>query len=823
MQSTTYNELLKGTKSLSNDDIAAIKSTLKSTKTPANGIKGRHAILYLLMHMYNRQEAVIDDEIVKILYDLLNEDDTNTHAILGLFRAMAKEEIVRPYFEKYLGSQDEVDKVGINFCLMAPKGINIKNKTLKAMAELSDPKLILKALKKHKHEINKHLLNSFFESIKAGILGETNLNTKFYCEDKSIINLTTFRILGELNEILCRCEPKLMDLETPEIDEKYAHFIVSFMVDKQTILEGYRILENFVGDLFNALETISDSERIKNKQILKEDQEFILVLLKGLNIMCGIQELRINFIRFIPTLVYATNSKLCYKTKGLIYEILSKMEEGMAVIEKCLRVQRVFSQERIYSDLVAEMAEGEFYLIPGFLKLCLRLSTTKEVQDFAIAAISSEDPKIVFLSLRILNLEGGETKLGVDCLKHIRETITRKKDHNNRDITQSTVCNEFISYCLKNPIPGLLRHVGLINAIFLTPSSHFFKFIRTFSFEDIAIYLNEAIFERISENRTEGLEYLNDGCKENREFCRFVILHRRLINEFITSGRIILSIWNSVMEQCMDEVYDLIRNGDIRIEPEISPEYFEIQSKMLIYGIMTSKEESLSNKTDIGLISHNDVIRHYQTRENGENLLKSYCQYLKCRIINNENVEIELKELIQYKAESIYDLLGYYKICVSNNISTDSLDDIGVKSYAMNNLSDITPEYFLLHFERCNPFEKYLLLFGVGLRILEKGSPIQLVEIINRELTRLINLNLKGKENVCLFKLCLLILSMLDNVDSSIKIIRNINLADMEEEIVDLCVRVNARNLINGGTSNLDMYWLKKSKLWDQIRELLEV
>lgn len=759
------------------EDINLIKNTLSMDKKDPTLLELQGIVVEMIIFLKNSLLSFVDEEMVSLLFKLLvRENEATFENILRIF-SKTKSERLEELLKSHLEASDKVDRVSINLSILSKSTINWKNNELRLLNAMENDLITLNVLKTYKGWIKKPC----FEILYSKMSLEKPLKV-------------SYKMFAEINEVLMHKNIDAMNYDIG-YDEEYVGFIYSLMVDEETYTIAYEKLysNGFFSSLFNALQSLVKLYSIEEKAILPEDIAYIEILLKIIcklvdrKYMSSLSEIRYKFFSFADTFTEVLRIKLPLNLKKLIYEILAHLSGGEEIGQKIQDfLNSGYIKKNAYIDFEYERLCDNFECSTKLLFLCLGLSYVPDLIEFALHVISSENPQIAVLALRIFKALSFKNIPG-NIHRYLREACYKDK----------MVAQEVIDYSIE--LKCVIPNVELTKTVMAVESERFFDYVALF--QDFSVYLNADFLGRLLDNKKQGLMYLR-SC--NEDVIRFVTMHREWFNGFVKGEsdievqKLVLEMYSNMVSLSRFLEFSFSDDSKI-ILPELYCGFlFKIFSTCLLYCFYN----------DIDLKPY--ILEETKVHEED---LEEYCMYMKCKLVSELNVNIGF--IVQnYTCRPVDDLVGFYRTCGKSI----KFEPLSLKNRILEGKKD--NNVFIKNYEACPKFEKYIMFNVVDLEDLERNyaSKKEFERILKQEFDKFRVEGLSSKENVLIARNLLVIALLLDNIDPIIRTINDISV--LPESLVDLAVSVSIKNLCNGGTSYVKSV-LKRGKPEMQAKFLL--
>ncbi|EPR79739.1 hypothetical protein SLOPH_2349 [Spraguea lophii 42_110] len=745
-------------------------------------------------------QNIIDSQVFKQMVDICLERITYPQEEQSRIRKLKKEmdNIVidiclkmrsRNIYEvmnEYLQKEEINESLGVCFLLLTDT--QPKNKKLRILKNLEPKEELVEVLKEISGNLRKEFLNILFISLRDKI--------------KSVNDRIYILALIEINKILKREDTKMLEfleknINKIEHDYIFIELLKTLIYEEESRIRALKILNNsnILDDVFNALETIQNLNRIEVKEIRPEDSKMISTTL---SVLYKIKE-EVIIQRHIELLIHSIKLSISTEIKKEILKNLSLIS-----VSELNRIEElIFSylDSTAYEIFEGEKRKNNFYFTEGFLILCnnyiknmneAQINLSEEIIKYSTFTMISGNEELIKYTLQMIFELKNKKMQKIGYYEILKYTVFLKEILSDNEILESLL--EFFSK-EKNTIK--IFDISFIMNISYYSSINFYKFISTFPIEEISPYFTIEFLDQLAINKEEGIKYFIENSKEintskfikrNIEwFNRFIIDSNE---EYILEG--IIKIYNNVQNNYNDIKFNLLddnnaenidmkdfnKNDNIdknNIDKKINnifllpriynDEFFEIFTKITL--LTGEIEESLKN-------IHPGLIR---------NCIKGYSSFIKSRIIIRDNVEQEIKDLLNSELP-VDDLLAFYKLWYKIPVFTNSYSKL---SYQII-LSSKNDELFLTYFPESTIFEKYLLF-----SVLEKPSN-EIKYLIQNEIIHILEIKEKSKEEIILLEACYYGLLHFNDIEEVMVLI---NALVKESNYILLLLSI--KNILNGG------------------------
>jgi hypothetical protein len=270
-------------------------------------------------------------------------------------------------------------------------------------------------------------------------------------------------------------------------------------------------------------------------------------------------------------------------------------------------------------------------------------------------------------------------------------------------------------------------------------------------------------------------------------------------------------MYDYVTDLCTSEVEISIvsrEKNSFMIPTLFTSHFFNTFSRMLLYSYFVKKDghtNYLLKKTDVPL---------------EEDMIESYCRYLKCRLVVGDNIEGHIMDLLALKEnKAVEDLLGFYRSTRKSELQWSIQKYQTRKGEILNRLGTYDNSLFISCFEKASGLEKFLLFFILDKKRIigrkERKENEEIQRLIHDEVVKLASYgNLFQGENGLILRGCFSILLLFSNIENTLRVLKDV---DIPDSFVDLFVRLNLRNMINGGQECLDLSILRRASVDLQI------
>lgn len=759
------------------EDIKLIKNTLAMDPKEQIVSQLQGVVVDIIIFLEETHISFVDDEMVASLFKLLlKEDECTFEGILRLFSGLKSQSLCE-LVKAYLENCDKADKVSVNLSIMNQRQLAWKSKELMILNNMENEAVTANVLKAYKDQIARPCLEILYSKLSK------KEPTKVF-----------YKIFSEINEVLKHKNVNLMSCN-PEHDEDYVRFICSLIVDEETCTIAYErlYLSGVFSSLFNAMQSLAKLHKIEEKAILPEDVVYIEALLR---VICKLvdrkyantlEEIRSKFYGFVDAFLEVIATKLPLNLKRLIYEALSHLC-GTSHINRKIQdfLNSGYIKRNAYVDFEYERLCANFDCTAQLLFLCLGLSYVPELLDFAIHSLSSESPAVSIYALKIFRTLRFK-ELGGCSHKYLREACYK----DNR------VAQEIIDYCVE--MQHVIPSVELTKAIMAVDTRNFFDYVALF--KDFSIYLNPDFLGRLLDDKKGGIGYLK-CC--NEEIARFVVANKRWFNNFAMREedpeiqKLLLEMYSNIA--CISRIVDFsFDNESAIILPRMyCAPLFKIFSQCMLHCFYNSMDFKKYLIPDV------------RVREED---LEDYCTYVKCKIVVGADININF--VIQnYGGPYVDDLVGFYRACGGKA----NFEPLCLKNRILEGKKDNS--IFFRNYESSSKFERFIMFNIVNTEELAQSYATQRAfeRILKIEFNRFRTEGLETKENLLLARNCMLLLLLLENIDSIVRIIDDISV--LPDSLSELAVSVSVKNLCNGGTAYVHST-AKKGNIEMQARLLL--
>lgn len=587
---------------------------------------------------------------------------------------------------------------------------------------------------------------------------------------------------------------ELLKKRRPEYTPEYLGFVASLILGKESAEIAYEKLAPLFDDLEYALSVLASSSRVEEKLVQPKDEVMIEYALACMSRL--VEYKSINFYKFLQNFQAVLKMRISGRIKGSIYEILcyyvsdkdvyvEQVVECRAEIEKELRSREFFllprlvrfinayqRREAFETELLAQGKSIGSPYVRGAVDSGARLSAenagntggavrkaglhTEELLDYKVFGLRSEDPDTV--------IECFDSPIAPETLSlnsvHIRNAIIKDK----------RVIEKIVAYQVANK--AAIEDISIINMILCTSCREFFAYARLF--DDFSFYMNGDVLERISDNLSEGIDWLIEAY--NREIGLFVLRNCTYFNDMLRANRWaqarLLVVYERILNENLGAVDILVAAGGSESadtflvfdddESVLNDEFFRVFTKQLLYA---------------KFIQGTDCSRFVLK---GKYLHPGAALYLKAKLVAGFDILPDIRFMKANLADTD-DIAGYLRIINGSTIepgqgsaqlSQNILMNFGVKDSL----------YFLKNFGSSSDLEKFVLFFSLD----HANKDVE--AIIKDEVMR----SLKSPNKVYL-TMCILQLFKCRDIDNILKILEK-NFSDKE-----LLFKLNIHNIIQGG------------------------
>ncbi|KAM0688214.1 hypothetical protein COBT_000535 [Conglomerata obtusa] len=721
----------------------------------------------------------------------------------------------------YLQNKDEIDFIGINFALIAEDCSKIKNRDLKLLHEKKLDKKFLILAHKHKEDIVNENKKEIYQLCRQKLLDNKGLISIGTEDTKKCLYFMA--IISEINPFLNEKDLKLLKIIPDEISEPYLGFILSMMVDEESIIQGWNVLmENgFVSDIFLELQKLHSYLHMDKTNDIEKN---LHVINFGLSIFIkaafSIPKIHPFFIRNIDTIINLLWTELPYKLLGNQFKFISYFIYDDEIRNKiydyllsanifCKRTRLndflidsgetyIYNKKNIFEIMNEELKQSKFDVTEGFVVLCSNFLKynlfENEITEFYMCALKSNDKEILSKILSIISMDKLFEQESV--LKGIKKGIEKDEQINN--IFLEYVIKNAKNLVNKNLLLKISKNVDLMNSIVKTRSLLFFPFLELFNPEIFTIFLNDDFLDRINDDIEKGLEYLGKACKDKNDFCRFVLRKKTFFNNIEEQITKKLVIYRILADNFIQDL-DLEKSKNHLNVPKFqNNDFFYILYNLIAYKSIKGED-----------IKKYKIEKYVFNEENLEN----YCNYLKTLIVFENNVENQISDLLSYNLQNEYiaSLIGYYKSIKKDSKNIYPYECISLKSKILNTFNNYDNELFLKTFKKSNLYEKFLLFFILDSKNINK----EIFCLIIEEIKMIIKQNNFQGANEYLLKQCLNSLLHTNDLNELIKILNGVILPN---SFNDLLIKLCLKNIINQGREVLDLATLMKANLEYQVK-----
>lgn len=759
------------------EDIKLVKNTLAMDPKEQIISQLQGVVLDIIIFLEDNHISIVDDEMIGSLFKLLLKEDEYTFGgILRLFAGL-KSQSLNELVKAHLEGSDKADKVSVNLAILNKRQLAWKSKELMILNNMKNEAVTANVLKAYKDQIVRPCMEILYSKL-----------------DKKEPMKIFYKIFAEVNEVLKHKNVDLMS-SNPEHDEDYVRFICSLIVDEETCTVAYErlYLSGFFSSLFNAMQSLAKLHKIEEKAILPEDVVYIEALL---SVICKLvdrkyattlEEIRSKFYGFVDAFLEVLATKLPLNLKRLIYEVLGHLC-GTSDINRKIQdfLNTGYIKRNSYVDFEYERLCANFDCTAQLLFLCLNLSYVPELLDFAIYSLSSESPTVSIYALRIFKALRFK-EIGGCSHKYLREACYKDK----------RVAQEIIDYCIE--MQHVIPSVELTKAIMAVDSRNFFDYVALF--KDFSIYLNPDFLGRLLDDKKGGIGYLK-CC--NEEIARFVVANKKWFNSFAMREedpeiqRLLLEMYSNIA--CISRTADFSfdNNSAIILPRMYCAPLFRIFSQCLLHCYYNGMDFKRYLIPDVRI---------------GDEDLEDYCTYVKCKIVVGADVNMNF--VIQnYGGPYVDDLVGFYRACGGKT----HFEPLSLKNRILEGKKDNS--IFVRNYESSSRFEKFIMFNIINTEELIQSYATQRAfeRILKTEFNRFRIEGLGTKENLLLARNCMILLLLLESIDSIVRIIDDISV--LPDSLNDLAVAVSVKNLCNGGTAYVHSA-AKKCNIEMQARLLL--
>jgi hypothetical protein len=542
----------------------------------------------------------------------------------------------------------------------------------------------------------------------------------------------------------------------------YMMHMYSLIVDEKSAFGVFEILRvhEVIIDMHDGINKLLINKIDQNQPVDPRDEDYLFflmeVVVKILKFSRNNQIVKITFMMFCDMLMKYVVEDASKEAEGVIYEFLSfycEDKETYSNIVEFFKSKTFFTKDNLLQVFDEDMKSKKYLVMGRLLKFLYNIDPQLSI-EMSVYALRSEDVETVKSCFEVFNNVDYDISSHLMLnSNHIRRTILKSKD----------LINILINYQISKEVS--LEDVLLINVIMSINNSKFFEYTRLF--KDFGKYMNDKFLERLINNVEDGLDFLETRMTPNT--VKFIKNNEKWFNLFLMNNKMYYPVIFRIYEKMLsiDKNIEMsYEDGFVLLEvPESS--IFNILSKKIMFNTKKNYSKYITNK-------------EYKM---DEDVLESYIVYLKSRLFVGDNIESLIKYLIT-DYENIDDLLGYYKIVTGINLDTKN-------ESVVCNYDRVETSSFINNYYKVSDFEKVFLFLQVEDKI-SKEDEIQVLRIVKDEVTRISLLQNKKREDLIIYRQCMLLLLRLSNIDSIVRLID-----DFEDS--DLLLKINIRNLMTGG------------------------